>query len=356
MRELNFVMRLPDALIMLDLVHGLPMVGWARHSPTLFQKQSEAPLPSMSAAELARQNKFMMTKVEPTGDAELDEAGWLETKAEFDNGTLLGPFDSTADIPVKNVQLLPRFSIRERNGRIHWKVRMVDDCTVGKQNASAGTSAAHRPADLDYWVVLLRAVAVEWPERLSAFTLDFKAAYRQLAARPHQAHQFGVATWDAERGVPVYGLALSQMFGSSMAPINFSRYPEWRATLMGIMFGVVFAQCVDVLLCPERKRFITSAYRCWRRVAELCGWDIQDEKSPPPKPRPPNTRCDDRLEGLSGIPNPAAGGAGAGERDWSAAARGLRPEVPEPCPGRQDLWPLASLQWAVLREPKQVHD
>ena len=163
-----------------------------------------------------------------------------------------------------------------------WKVRMVDDCKQGRQNVGAATSAAHRPADLDMWVLLMRAVGMKWPERLAAFTSDFKAAYRQLAACPLQAEKFGVAAWDPVRGMPAFGLALSQMFGSSVSPLNFSRYPDWCSLVMGILFGVIFAQRVDDLLCPERKRFITSAYRCWRRFADLCGWDIPDEKSPPP--------------------------------------------------------------------------
>ena len=72
------------------------------------------------------------------------------------------------------------------------------------------------------------------------------------------------------------------MFGSSVSPLHYSRYPDWCATVMGTLFGLIFAQCVDDLFCPERKCFVTSAYRCWRRVAQLCGWDIPDEKSPPP--------------------------------------------------------------------------
>ena len=112
--------------------------------------------------------------------------------AEFDAGTLMGPYDRLEDIPSKGIQLLPRFPIWERNGgAVNWKVRMVDDCKLGMQNRSAATTSTHRPADLDQWVVLLRAMGSRYPERLSAFTSDFKAAYRQLAACPHKHRCLG---------------------------------------------------------------------------------------------------------------------------------------------------------------------
>ena len=45
---------------------------------------------------------------------------------------------------------------------------------------------------------------------------------------------------------------------------------------------------VDDLLCIEPARNITSAFKFWRMFADLCGWDVPDEKSPPPSRY---TRC-----------------------------------------------------------------
>ena len=127
--------------------------------PLLVQKQSGPPEHQMSEAELEQHNKAVMKKVKSTGDPALDNEAWTKTKAEFVAGTMLGPFDRFEDIPARNVQLLPRFPIWERNGgAVDWKVRMVDDCKFGRQNYVAATSAAYRLADLDQLVVLLRAV------------------------------------------------------------------------------------------------------------------------------------------------------------------------------------------------------
>ena len=42
-------------------------------------------------------------------------------------------------------------------------------------------------------------------------------------------------------------------------------------------------QCVDDLLSVERASTMLSGYYSWRSFAALCGWDVPDEKSPPPQ-------------------------------------------------------------------------
>ena len=36
------------------------------------------------------------------------------------------------------------------------------------------------------------------------------------------------------------------------------------------------------MLCIERAATSAGAYTAWRRLAQLCGWDVPDRKSPPP--------------------------------------------------------------------------
>ena len=40
--------------------------------------------------------------------------------------------------------------------------------------------------------------------------------------------------------------------------------------------------CIDDMMTAEPSEFIPLAYLCWRRLAALVGWNIPDEKSPPP--------------------------------------------------------------------------
>ena len=89
----------------------------------------------MGEEERAEHNKRVMARIKSTGDQRLDEEAHKKTMAEFEAGTSLGPFNSVSEIPANGVQLLPRFPIWERNGGAKdWKVRMVDDCKIGRQN------------------------------------------------------------------------------------------------------------------------------------------------------------------------------------------------------------------------------
>jgi hypothetical protein len=78
----------------------------------------------------------------------------------------------------------------------------------------------------------------------------------------------------------VVGLAVSQIFGSRAAPLNFSRYPDWCCCMMARLFEAVIEQCIDDLICIERLATAASARMAWLNLAANCGWHIPLEKSP----------------------------------------------------------------------------
>ena len=130
---------------------------------------------------------------------------------------------------------------------------------------------------------MCRVVGSKFMEPLSAITSDFKTAYRQVTSDPNQAHLFVIAMWCALTSSVVYGAAVSQLFGSGSAPLNFSRYPSWCTWSVAVLFLLPMEQCVDDLLSVERLTTMLSGYHCWRAFASVCGWDVPDEKSPPPQ-------------------------------------------------------------------------
>ena len=61
MRELSFVCRELDFVLMCDYVFGMPMMGWARHSPMLMQRVSEPPRAEKpSNAQVVEENAVAM--------------------------------------------------------------------------------------------------------------------------------------------------------------------------------------------------------------------------------------------------------------------------------------------------------
>ena len=279
LRELNFVVRSLDFNIVVDLVWGLPMAGWARHCPSLVQRLSKLPEPlELSLDNVHDHNLSVLRSVRSTGDRASDELAWSKCEVEFASGGLLGPWYSLSEIPWADFRLLQRFVIPEQHGGQEPTVRCIDNALLGGQNAFTATTACHRPCDLDTWAAFLRVVASKCMVEISAITSDFKSAYRQVTSDPLQANLFVIAMWCYLTSSVVFGAAVSQLFGSGSAPLNFSRYPSWCTEVMALVFLLPMEQCVDDLLAAERKSTIWSGYHAWRAVADLCGWVVPDAK------------------------------------------------------------------------------
>ena len=80
----------------------------------------------------------------------------------------------------------------------------------------------------------------------------------------------------------VFFMAVSQVFGSGNAPLNFTRYADFCCGAIAALFAIPAVHCVDDVIVFELLMAVMSAYQCWRSFAELCGWDVPDVKSPPP--------------------------------------------------------------------------
>ena len=285
MREVRYVCCIGDFNIMLDYIFGLPMMGWARHSPLLCQKTTAPPRADKPSREqISDNNAVVMAKAKASTIPEQDLLSWEKTDAEFQAGTMLGPYYAIGHLPGTDPRLLNRFSILERHGgAVQASCRNIDDCKAPGHNEDSANTAAHRPADLDMFGAVIRAEGEAFPdEAMAGFPSDFKGAYRQVPACPKQALDFTVATWDPLKACTVFGIAVSQLFGSGNAPLNFTRYPDFCCRALGVLLAIACIHCVDDMLVVEILKTIMSAYSSWREFAVLCGWDVPDAKSPPP--------------------------------------------------------------------------
>ena len=203
---------------------------------------------------------------------------------------MLGPFYSLDDLPSvpgKSPRLLNRFGILEMHGgATEASVRNIDDGKARGHNEDSANTATHRPADLDLVGSMCRSVAERFPGlALAGFLSDFKGAYRQVTACPWQALDFTIASWDFDLQMIVFFLAVTQLFGSGNAPLNFTRFPEFCCRALAALFAIPAVHCVDDVIVLELLRNIASGFGCWRKFADLCGWDVPDSKSPDPSQR-----------------------------------------------------------------------
>ena len=126
--------------------------------------------------------------------------------------------------------------------------RNIDNGLVGGQNGFIGMQFTNRPADLDLYVGLVRKAMELFPGmKLFGCTSDFKSAYRQATANPDQAKYSVLAMWDPVRQAPCYAYATAQLFGNSMAPLNFCRIPDWCCFVMSRLLRIAAIHCIDIL-------------------------------------------------------------------------------------------------------------
>ena len=180
--------------------------------------------------------------------------------------------------------LAPRCCIREVHGAAEVpSVRNIDNLVVGGQNSIAGTTAAHRPTDVDGLAAQTRADAEAYPEEdLQGWPSDFKGAFKQVPAVLLFLSLLVLVQYSPALKKPIYWLPLSQVFGSKMAPINFCRYPTWFCDTVAALFAVPMSHCVDDMISVEPAKVVESGWASWRLMAELAGWELNEEKSPWP--------------------------------------------------------------------------
>ena len=240
-----------------------------------------------SNEDIVKENQVALQRAKPSSDPVADKLSWEKTKSEFSNATMLGPFYSEEELPMipgRVPRFMNRFGISERHGGAEEApVRNIDDGKARGHNDDSANTATHRPADLDLLGSLSRRIAEAFPEQpLSGFPSDFKGAYRQVTADPLQAIDHTIVSWDTDSSRVVFFLAVTQLFGSGNAPLNFTRFPEFCCRALGALFAIAAVHCVDDVIVIDLLSNIADGFACWRKFADLCGWDVPDSKSPPP--------------------------------------------------------------------------
>ena len=65
-------------------------------------------------------------------------------------------------------------------------------------------------------------------------------------------------------------------------PLNFRTFPDFCCRAIAALIAIPAVHCVDDVIVIEVVELFSSPCMCWRKFAELCGWDVPDEKPPPP--------------------------------------------------------------------------
>ena len=117
MREVSWASGYPDPTIMIGLVLGLPALGWACRAP-LMQVRFAPPLVQVAelSEKLDEHNRYILGRIIPSTDIELDKAAWAKSMTEVDKNFVVGPYRHIDQIPGGPIRLLRRFAIWEKHG------------------------------------------------------------------------------------------------------------------------------------------------------------------------------------------------------------------------------------------------
>jgi len=285
MRELNFVTLAEDMASISCLVIGLPMLGWTFPVFGLMNRLSP---PTNSyvdwKADCETRNSLVVSRIQSSGDPELDSKAFAKTMAEVQAKVLLGPFSCISDLPVSNPSIAPRCGIWECHGNaVAPDVRNIDNLLIGGQNSTAGSTHSHRPTDVDTLAAQGRSVARACPgHELSGWASDFAKAYKQVPGDPTQIGDIVLAQYDPVQMQTAFFVPLSQVFGSKTSPVNFPRYPAWFCTVVARIFRLPASHCVDDVIIIEESAVVDSGKMCWDLLMDLCGWKMNVEKEMSP--------------------------------------------------------------------------
>ena len=111
--------------LIIDFFFGLPMMGWARHSLALVQRDSEPPRTRRpSRDEIIAVNLVALDRAKPSRDQNVDAMAWEKTKAEFVRQIKKGPYYNFDDLPkvLPDCRAVARLLNRFRHlGNAQWR-------------------------------------------------------------------------------------------------------------------------------------------------------------------------------------------------------------------------------------------
>jgi len=146
--------------------------------------------------------------------------------------------------------------------------------------------SSHKPTDVDGLVAQVRAATVRFGHvHLIGWKSDFSKAFKQVPSSPCQIEDFVICQYDPVNKCVAYFKTFSQLFGGKSAPLNFSRFPEWKAEILATLWAIPSSSCVDDVIAIERMSTADTARDAWFCLTKSTGWLISIEKSPAPSRR-----------------------------------------------------------------------
>ena len=268
---------------------GMPIVGKALVSP--FFLHCEVPA-AITVAELLataerrradtlRRVKFMAEK----GGTDQAYAIYQKTLKEVAAGTIAGPF--THDELVvrfgRFYNVIPSFGLHQGSDEAgRPKFRRIDDHTAGHTNLAATRMQKTEMSTVDYLILMLRGMFMEFRSSLVVGTEDMHSAYRPVPLPDSQTAILITAVYEPSTKEAQLFTLYGQPFGAGHAVPNFDRLAEWAAQVCVKGYHLMLDHFFDDFYFVDRSECSKVSMFCIQQTFELFGLTLDPGKSQPP--------------------------------------------------------------------------
>ena len=269
---------------------GMPIVGKALESPFFdpFVVPAQITVRELLASARQRRESILkrVVRMAELGGAPLAQAVWDKTIKEVAEGTMGGPF-SSKDILARHgptYNLVPSFGLQQGvNEEGKPKFRRIDDHTAGFNNLAAERRQRIEMANIDYLVVMAKALHKSFETPLLVGSEDMQGAYRQLPLPDKQLGISITAVYDPTTKQPALFEIYGQPFGAGHSVPNFYRCAEWLCRLVVRSLFIMIDHFFDDFFYVCRAQEASNCAYCIQQAFDILGFKLDPKKSQLPQ-------------------------------------------------------------------------
>jgi hypothetical protein len=281
---LSILVLWPDHTFGEHLVSGFPGVGHCEWSG-VFPRREIPPSEKVNPFDGASQhNTDLLNSMRPGKD---DQVILKKSLVDADKGFATHPMSHKElinHLGGEEFRLIRRFVITQTAG----KQRIIDDAAAGGQSDAStdenvlGFCNALQPAHhLRALTAELEAKGMPWPkdESIMSGGEDWPDAYRYTPMRPAESRACVVVWWHPVRGIPVFQLYNSLLFGLPNAVTSFNRWSKFAQALVRRLLMMLFSMYFDDATMQNWESEAFHSQACVADLMQLLGSPWATEKS-----------------------------------------------------------------------------
>ena len=241
-------------------------------------KPKDRPVQSKKATCYGEQTKAQASKLRAEvlsrvtcQGPEVDSVVAAKTAEECAKGWLVGLI-GLGDLPCDGI-IIRRFGLQQSS-----KVRLIDDFSISRVNATVCVAESPKPHSVDILAAMSLEMLRLFPnQNLVGKAFDLKSAYRQLAVSPESSWASYVAMWGSASSKPAVFRLRALPFGASKSVYSFLRVAHslWWIDVKALR--IAWTYYFDDFVCISCDEVAKHTDHCVCAFFHLLGWAFATE-------------------------------------------------------------------------------